>query len=273
MFIRLIKDRVGVSGAILLVAMIIMATFAPFICPHSPNEQHVIDQLKGPNSTYWLGADQYGRDVFSRLIWAARPSLFIGVFSVAMALTVGLPLGITAGYFGGTYDHLVMRLTDILMSFPPMVLGIMVAVVLGGGIINTSIAISITFIPGVSRLARGSTLSIREESYIEAEKAIGSSSLRLILRHLLPNIIGPIIVMSTLWIAQAIRTEAGLSFLGLGVQPPTPSWGNMLRAGMDNFLRAPHLAIFPGIAIVTAVLAFNLLGDSLRDQLDPTLRG
>jgi len=270
---RLFKDKIALTGGVLLLAILIVALFAPLLSPHPPSRQNVIDQLEGPSSTYLLGTDQYGRDVLSRLLWASRPSLFIGVSSILLALLGGLILGMTAGYYGGAVDHLLMRFADIVMSFPSLVLGLMIAVVLGGGMVNTTIAISITFVPRFARLVRGSTVSVREEYYIEAERAIGSSSLRIFSRHLLPNIIGPIVVMSTLWVGQAIRVEAGLSFLGLGVQPPTPSWGTMLKAGMDNFLRASHLATYPGLCIVAVVLAFNLLGDGLRDRLDPTLRG
>lgn len=269
----LIRDKIAFSGTVLIVLIIAVAILAPFVSPYSPNEQHVIDKLEVPSDTYLLGTDQYGRDLLSRLLWAARPSLIVGLVSVSAAMVGGILLGMIGGFFGGMVDHLVMRLVDVLLSFPSLVLGLMIAVVLGGGLNNTIIAISITFVPRFARLARGSTVSVREEYYVEAARAMGCNYTRIFARHLLPNIIGPVLVVATLWVGQAIRLEAGLSFLGMGVQPPTPSWGNMLQAGVENILRASHMATYPGLCIVAAVLAFNLLGDSLRDQIDPTLRG
>ncbi|MFP4589137.1 MAG: ABC transporter permease [Candidatus Bipolaricaulota bacterium] len=268
----LIKDKIALTGSLLLLAIVTVAILAPYVSPYPPNEQHVLHTLENPSSTYLLGTDQYGRDLLSRILWAARPSLIVGLVSVSSAMVGGMLLGMLAGYFGGLTDHLVMRTVDITLSFPSLVLGLMIAVVLGGGLINTIIAISITFVPRFARLARGSTVSIKENYYVEAGRALGSNSFEIFTRHLLPNIIGPDLVVATLWVGQAIRLEAGLSFLGMGVQPPTPSWGNMLKAGVDNILRASHLALYPGLCIVVAVLAFNLLGDSLRDQIDPTLR-
>lgn len=269
----LFTDKIALSGTVLLVGIVVVAILAPFISPYFPNEQHVLDKLRGPSDAYLLGTDQYGRDLLSRLLWAARPSLMVGIVSVSIAIVFGVILGMVAGYYGGMADNLIMRVVDILLSFPSLVLGLMIAVVLGGGLNNTIIAISVTFVPRFARLARGSTVTVKEEGYVEAGQAMGSSSLRIFLRHLLPNIIGPVLVVATLWVGQAIRLEAGLSFLGMGVQPPTPSWGNMLKAGIDNILRASHMATYPGVCIVVAVLAFNLLGDSLRDRIDPTLRG
>lgn len=269
----ILKDKIALSGTILIILILAVAILAPFVSPYPPNEQHVINKLEGPSSTYLLGTDQYGRDLLSRLLWAARPSLIVGLVSVSAAMALGVLLGMIGGFYGGKVDHLVMRLVDVLLSFPSLVLGLMIAVVLGGGLNNTIIAISITFVPRFARLARGSTVSVREEYYVEAARAMGCNSPRIFARHLLPNIIGPVLVVATLWVGQAIRLEAGLSFLGMGVQPPTPSWGNMLKAGVDNILRASHMATYPGLCIVAAVLAFNLLGDSLRDKIDPTLRG
>lgn len=267
-----IKDRITLTGTILLVLVVGVAILAPFISPYPPNEQNVLKKLQGPSDAHFLGTDQYGRDLLSRLVWAARPSLIIGVGSVSVAMVVGIILGMVAGYCGGMVDSLVMRIVDMLLSFPSLVLGLMVAVVLGGGLKNTIIAISLAFIPRFARVARGSTISAKEEYYVEASQAMGCGPIRIFARHLLPNIIGPIFVVATLWVAQAIRLAAGLSFLGMGVQPPKPSWGNILRAGVSNIFRTFNMALYPGLGIVAAVLAFNLLGDGLRDRIDPTLK-
>ncbi len=265
----LLKDKLATTGTLLVLIIALVAIFAPVVAPYNPSAQSLSNRLCSPSSAHLLGTDEFGRDVLSRIIFGSRVSLIVGVLSVALGMIIGVPIGILCAYFGKRFDLVVMRVVDILMSFPTLVFGLMLVAALSPNLINVVIAIAISLVPRFIRVARGPALSIMKKEYIESSKAIGASTGRIVFLHILPNIAGPIAIMATLWVATSIRIEAGLSFLGLGVQPPTPSWGNMLKAGMNRILMAPWMAIYPGIAIVISVLAFNLIGDGIRDFLDP----
>lgn len=269
----LTRDKAALAGFVLIVIIVASATAAPWIAPHDPRTQHITETLRPPSHSYILGTDDFGRDILSRVIWGARPSLLVGVVSVLAAMAVGVVVGATAGYHGGTYDLVVMRVVDGLMAFPSLLLGLLVVATLGAGLENTIVAVALSLVPQFARLARGATLAVREMAYVEWCNSSGATQTRTLTRHILPNIIGPITVMGTLWVSTAIRTEASLSFLGLGIQPPTPSWGTMIKAGVDQIGLTPWLAISPGLAIMVSVLAFNMVGDGLRDVLDPKSRG
>lgn len=265
----LLKDKLATTGTLLVLIIALVAIFAPVVAPYNPSAQSLSNRLRSPSSEHLLGTDEFGRDVLSRIVFGSRVSLIVGVLSVALGMIIGVPIGILCAYFGKRFDLVVMRVVDILMSFPTLVFGLMLVAALSPNLINVVIAIAISLVPRFIRVARGPALSIMKKEYIESSKAIGASTGRIVFLHILPNIAGPIAIMATLWVATSIRIEAGLSFLGLGVQPPTPSWGNMLKAGMNRILMAPWMAIYPGIAIVISVLAFNLIGDGIRDFLDP----
>jgi peptide/nickel transport system permease protein len=262
-------------GALLAVAMIVMAAAAPLIAPLSPSAQFSDAVLKGPGvvERHALGTDEYGRDIMSRIIWGARISLQVGLASVVFGFALGVPLGIYAGYRGASAEVLIMRATDMLMAFPTLLLALIIVTALGGSLVNEILAIGVALTPNFVRLARSLTLTIREQDYILAARAIGSGQLRVMARHVFPNALYALIVVATLYIATAIRTEAGLSFLGLGIPPPTPSWGNILSEGRQYIKCCPWITTFSGLAIMLAVLAFNIVGDALRDLLDPRLRG
>lgn len=263
------KDKTALIGLIMIIFFILLAFLAPYISRYQYHEQNILDSFQGPSSQYLLGTDEFGRDIYSRVIWGARPALQVGFLSVLLSMIIGVPLGFIAGYTGGKVDTIIVYLVDILMSFPALVLGLMVVTLLGAGIHNVIIAVAISMLPKFIRLGRGPALSIRQETYIEGARAMGISTPRILFLYVLPNAIGPIIIMATLYIAAAIRIEASLSFLGLGVQPPLPSWGNMVRSGVSNILQTPWLALVPGLAIAIAVLSFNMVGDALRDIIDP----
>jgi len=258
-----------IAAALVVLGFIAVALLAPVIAPHDPLAQSYLRINAYPSAEYWLGTDQFGRDVLSRLIYGARNSLLFGLISPSIAATVGTTLGVAAGYFGGVTDRVVSRLIDTLLAFPELLLAIMVAAVLGGGFWNVVMVIAIAFVPGFARVARASTLSVMQEPYIEAAVAVGLSTPKTIRRHVLPNISGPIVVLATLWVASAIRLEASLSFLGIGTRPPAPSWGNIIREGLGNIFGSPWPIVGAGAAITIVVLAFNLMGDALRDLLDP----
>jgi len=269
---RLIPVGIGIA---LAVAMLLMAAAAPLIAPLSPSAQYADAVLKGPGAAdrHWLGTDEFGRDVLSRIIWGARVSLEVGLASVVFAFGIGVPLGILAGFRGGHVETLVMRSADMLMAFPTLLLALIIVTALGGSLSNEIMAIGIALPPNFVRLARSLSLTIREQDYIVAARALGSGQLRLMARHVFPNTLYALVVVGTLYIATAIRTEASLSFLGLGVPPPTPSWGNILSEGRQFIKCCPWITTFSGLAIMLAVLAFNVVGDALRDLLDPRLRG
>nr|WP_163502160.1 ABC transporter permease [Halomonas socia] len=266
---ELISNKVTLVGLIIIGAMLLLALLTPWIAPHSPYVQNAFNANQAPGGTHLWGTDHFGRDVLSRVIWGTRVSLLVGIGAPLLAGIAGTFVGTFAGYYGGWFDRIVMRLVDLLMSFPTLLLGVMIAAALGPGFSNVIAALSIALFPRFIRLARASTLTLCNEPYVEAAIAAGRSSSRVITKHIIPNLIGPIIVMATLWIATAIRLEASLSFLGLGTQPPSPSWGNIIRDGMNNILGTPYPIIFAGLAITVSVLAFNMVGDALRDALDP----
>ena len=262
-------------GTLLAAAMIVMAAAAPLIAPLSPSAQFSDAVLKGPGAVerHALGTDEFGRDILSRIIWGARISLEVGLASVLFASLLGIPLGIFAGYRGAWAEVSIMRATDMLMAFPTLLLALIIVTALGGTLLNEILAIGVALTPNFVRLARSLTLTIRENDYIMAARAIGSGQLRVMVRHVFPNALYALVVVATLYIATAIRTEASLSFLGLGIPPPTPSWGNILSEGRQYIKCCPWITTFSGLAIMMAVLAFNLVGDALRDLLDPRLRG
>ncbi|HEY8134377.1 MAG TPA: nickel transporter permease [Thermoanaerobaculia bacterium] len=271
-FKKLLHNFAFTSGFILTVAIVIMALAAPLLAPYDPNLQDTSRRLEPPSKQHLLGLDDLGRDVLSRIVWGARISLMVGFSVVILASLVGVTLGAISGYFGGIIDTLIMRLTDILLAFPGILLAIALVAVLGPKLPNVILALATIGWVGYARLVRGQVLKVREMEYVTAAKALGAKSPRVIIRHVLPNVINPVIVMATLGLAGAILSEAALSFLGLGVQPPTPSWGAMLTSGRRYLGLANHLAIFPGAAIMAAVMGLNFLGDGLIDALDPKYR-
>jgi ABC-type dipeptide/oligopeptide/nickel transport system permease subunit len=262
-------------GLALAVLMIVVAAAAPLIAPLSPSAQFSDAVLKGPGASerHFLGTDEFGRDILSRIIWGARVSLEVGLASVIFAFALGVPLGIVAGVRGGRVETAIMRGADMLMAFPTLLLALIIVTALGGTLVNEVVAIGVALTPNFLRLARSLALTIREQDYILAARAIGSGQLRVMARHVFPNTLYALVVVATLYIATAIRTEASLSFLGLGIPPPTPSWGNILSEGRQYIKCCPWITTFSGLAIMVAVLAFNLVGDALRDLLDPRLKG
>lgn len=270
---RFVKNKVSFFGFVLVILTLLLAVFSPYIATHDPLKQNIIKRFAEPSREYFGGTDRFGRDIFSRTIYGSRISLSVGFAATILGALLGTILGLIAGYDKGRVSGGIVWLTDVFMSFPTMVLAIIVVVAFGPGTQNVILAIGLSFTPRFIRLARASTLSVSEQVFIEASRATGQSGFGIIRKHILPNIAGDIIVMSTLWIATAIRLEASLSFLGLGTQPPTPSWGNMIREGMLYFMRAPWLSLIPGAGIFFAVIGFNMLGDGIRDVLDPKLRG
>ena len=258
-----------ILASIVIVTFVAIAVLAPVIAPYDPLAQSYLKINAYPSSEHWLGTDQFGRDVLSRLIYGSRNSLIFGLISPTLAAIFGTALGVAAGYFGGIIDRLVTRIIDLLLAFPELLLAIMIAAVLGGGFWNVVAVITVAFVPGFARVARASTLAVKQEPYVEAAIAAGVTTPMIILRHVVPNISAPIVVLMTLWVASAIRLEASLSFLGIGTQPPNPSWGNIIRDGLGNIFGSPWPIIGAGFAITVVVLAFNLIGDAARDVLDP----
>ena len=259
------------TGAVLIVAVVLAALGAASLWPVDPLEQSIADRLMPPSAAHPLGTDSYGRDVLSRLLHAARISLTIGGLSITLAMLVGSMIGIAAGYIGGWFDSLVTSALDVLLSFPTLLLGLMVVAMLGPSIENLVIAIALTELAPFARVARAPTIVLKQRDFIEAGRALGFSDLRLVGVHIVPNLLSDLVVVASLWFATAIRTEASLSFIGLGVKPPTATWGGMIREGFENILDAPWLAVAPSMAILLTVLALNLLGDGLRDAIDPKL--
>ncbi len=259
-------------GLGIILTFVVLAILAPVISPYDPNAQNLRDAIQGPSASHWLGTDQLGRDIATRLMYGARISLLIGVLAVLIGLVVGVPLGMVAGYYGGWADLAISRFADMMFAFTSILLALTLVAVLGVSLQNVIIAVGISVIPVIIRLVRSSVLSLREEPYVEAARALGASDFRIITRHVFRNSLTPVLVHGTLSIGVSILLAAGLGFLGLGVQSPTAEWGTMLGEGRQFIFSAPHLTTFPGIAIFLAILAFNLLGDGLRDALDPRMR-
>jgi len=259
-------------GAAIFLLVVLAAIFAPLLSSHDPIDQNILDRLEGPSAQFWMGTDAYGRDIYSRLLFGARISLTIGGLAILSAMVIGSAIGIVAGYYGGKTDVVIMQIMDVLLAFPTLILGLIIVAMLGPSMQNMIIAISLTAIPPFARIARAPTIVIKERDFIEACRALGYSDLRIMVYHILPNVLSEVLVMASLWLATAIRVEASLSFIGLGVKPPTATWGGMIREGFENILDNPWLSIFPGLAILLVVFSLNLLGDGLRDAIDPKTR-
>jgi len=273
-FIRVFfRRRIVIFGLFILVMLGLTAVFANWIAPYNPYKQHLRKTLQQPSKEHLLGTDSVGRDTLSRVIYGSRTALTVGFVSAGISASIGIILGMIAGYFGGIINMIIMRLTDVIMPFPMIVLALLLAAVLGGGLQNVILALGIAMFPGYTRVMCGMTLSIRENDYILAERAMGASHLRIMLRHVLPNAFAPIIVVITLQLGFLILSEAALSFLGVGIKPPGAAWGAMVNEGYRFLVRLPILSFAPGGAIMLVVFAFNMVGDALRDALDPRLRG
>jgi len=269
---RFRKHKPAMLGLGILVLYSLLAIFAPWVTPHDPVQQALIQSLETPSAEFWLGTDHLGRDVLTRILYGTRISLFIGIAAVAVGMAVGIPLGVVSGYYGRATDMVIQRVADIMFSFPSILLALALVAVLGVGLNNVIIAVGVAIVPIFIRLVRGQVLAVREEAYVDAARAIGASDLRILTRHVLANSWAPIIVQATISIGITILVAAGLGFLGLGVPSPTPEWGAMLGEGRNYIYSHPHMSTFPGLAIFLAVIAFNLMGDGLRDALDPRLR-
>ena len=269
---RLKRNRGSMVGLGVVALLFAMALLAPLVAPYPPNSMDMKARLQAPSAAHLMGTDSYGRDILSRIVFGSRISLFVGFVAVGIGAIFGGVLGAGGGYYGGATDDIIMRCMDVLLAVPAMILAIAIVGALGTNLLNLMIAVGVSQVPRYARIVRASTLSTRGQEFVEAARAIGASDLRIILENILPNCMAPVIVQSTLGVASAILTAAALSFLGLGVQPPTPEWGSMLSAGRQFLRQAPHITLFPGLAIATVVLALNMLGDGLRDSLDPRLR-
>jgi peptide/nickel transport system permease protein len=270
---RLVRSPNLLIGCGVLFLVIVSAVFARQIAPYSPIHQQFTGQLQAPSPAHPFGTDEFGRDVLSRCIYGTRVALAVGVLADGIALGLGVLFGVIAGYVGGRVDGAIMRFMDVMLAFPYLLLAMIVVAILGPSLTNAMIAIGIVYMPRFARLVRGAVLAIREEEFVEAARAVGTDVTRIVARHILPNITSPIIVMATLTVGFSIVETAGLSFLGLGASPPTPEWGSMLATGRSYMLTAPWIATFPGLAILVTVIGFNMVGDGLRDLLDPRLRG
>ncbi|WP_299918421.1 ABC transporter permease [uncultured Roseobacter sp.] len=260
-------------GLFLFTIILVVSFGAPLIAPYDPLDQDILGRLEGVSAEHWLGTDVFGRDTLSRILHGAKLSLIIGLISTGIALIIGTALGIIAGYFGGWIDIVVMRMMDILLAFPTLITGLLIVAVLGTSPINIVVAIAVTLAPNFARVARAPTITLREREFVEACRALGYSNTRIMVVHILPNVIGEVVVLASLWTASAIMIEAYLSFIGLGVAPPTPTLGGMIRQGLDNILEVPWVTIYPGLAIMLIVLALNLIGDGVRDAIDPKAGG
>lgn len=281
-----IRNRTTILGFILVILIVFPAVFAddwfialfqgrkaqPLLAPFDPTKQDPYNRLEAPSKVHTMGLDTYGRDILSRIIYGGRVSLLVGICSVLLGGAIGTLLGIVAGYAGGKFEDVIMRAVDVLMAFPSLIMGLMVLAVLGAGISKMIIAIGIMLSPSFARVVHSSTLAVKEDVYVEAARSIGVGRFRMLRLHILPNVFGEVIVLASIWTANAIRIEANLSFIGLGVSPPTPAWGTMIRDGTQYLTNAPWLSVFPGLAILITVFAFNLMGDGLRDILDPRLQ-
>ena len=269
---RLTRHRLALAGALIVAGLMLMALLAPVLAPHDPVAQSLGNAFQPSSRAHPLGTDEFGRDILSRIIFGARASLLAGVVSVAIALTAGALAGLLAGYAGGVVDVTISGVMDVMLAVPGVLLAIAIVAVLGPGLLNVMVAVGISSVPAFARLARGSVMVVKESEFVDAVRALGGTTGRVLFRHILPNIAATLFVMASVYTASAILTAAGLSFLGLGAQPPTPEWGAMLSRGREYLRSAPHVATYPGIAIFVAVMGFNFLGDGLRDALDPKLR-
>jgi peptide/nickel transport system permease protein len=268
-----LRQPLGVAGALLVISIVFLAVFAEQLAPHDSELIDFSAMLTGPNEVYWLGTDQFGRDLWTRLMYGARTALFIGFICAFVGATSGLVLGVASAYFGGNIDLIIQRIIDVFMAFPLIIMALALVAVFGNELEYVILAITLPFIPDCARIVRSSALQIREVPYVDAARAMGFGHTRIILRHMLPNVMAPYLIILTSNIGQAILLEASLSYLGLGVQEPTPSWGLMLQGGAEEYAEsAPWVAVFPGLAIAVAVFGFNLFGDAIRDVLDPRLR-
>jgi peptide/nickel transport system permease protein len=268
-----LRNRLVLFGTGIVLLMVLLAVFANLVAPYEPTEMKVADALRAPSRAHLFGTDRFGRDVLSRTMYGSRIALGVALSSIAIALAVGSTLGLVGGFLGGWLDLAIGRIMDILFSFPTLVLAIAIAAMLGPGLNNAALAIAVVYVPLFSRVARGPVIAERAKDHVAAAIGLGAGSYRIIFRHILPNVLAPLIVQASVALAFAILIEASLSYLGLGTQPPDPSWGTMLNEGRTYLETAPWMSIFPGLAIMLAVLGFNLLGDGLRDILDPQLRG
>ena len=271
---RFRRNKSAVLGLVMLLVLVVMALFAELIAPYDPIEQDLLNRMQPPLSSaeHFLGTDELGRDIFSRIVFGARISVSVGLIAVSISLAGGIILGSMAGYYGGMVDNVIMRFNDILMAIPGILLNISIVAAMGPGLQNVMIAIGVSSMPGYCRITRASILSLRDQEFVEASRAAGASDLHIIINHILPNCLAPLIVQATLRIGGSILMCASLSFIGIGIIPPTPEWGAMLSTGRDFLREAPHLTTIPGIAIMWAVFAMNLMGDGLRDALDPKLK-
>jgi peptide/nickel transport system permease protein len=260
-------------GLAVFLLVIALAVFAPALSPFDPTDQNILEKLRPPSHEHWLGTDSFGRDTLSRVLYGARISLVIGVVSTLAAMLIGSAIGMLAGWHGGRIDTVTMQAMDVLLAFPSLILGLILVAMLGPSMLNIIIAIALTSIPPFARISRAPTIAIKEREFVLAGRALGYSDARIVAGHILPNIFPEILVMGSLWLANAIRTEASLAFVGLGVKPPTPTWGGMIREGFENILDSYTLALVPSISILLVIFALNLLGDGLRDAIDPKLKG
>jgi peptide/nickel transport system permease protein len=269
---RLLRSKSAIVGGTILLAIMIGALLAPLISPYDPIKTSQRTSLEAPSATHPMGTDRFGRDVLTRVLWGGRLSLPVGFVSVVIAAVIGVAFGLVAGFYGGWIDAVIMRCVDLLLAFPGILLALAIVAILGASLLNLMIAVGIASIPDYVRITRGTVLTLKEREFVLAARTIGARNLALLLRHILPNVLGPLIVLATLGMASAIITGSALSFLGLGIKPPTPEWGNMLSEGREFLQRAWWVAFFPGLAIMLTVFAINLLGDGLRDALDPRMR-
>jgi len=266
------SNKTALAGAVMLALIVLAAIGAPFLAGVDPIDQDVMHRLKAPSAAHILGTDQFGRDTFARLLYGARTTLAIALSANLGAMVVGTLVGLFAGYFGGRLDIVLMQMMDALLALPALILGLLLVAVLGPNAVNIAVAISLTLIPAYARVARAPTIAIKQREYIASGRALGYSDTRLMFGHILPNVTPEVLVVASLWTASAVRVEASLAFIGLGVRPPAATWGGMIRDGFENILDGPYLVIFPGLAILLLVFALNLMGDGLRDAIDPKLR-
>jgi peptide/nickel transport system permease protein len=266
-------NKLSAIGLVLFLAIVLIAAAAPLLTIYDPFAQDVTHKLAGPSTAHIFGTDEYGRDIWARMIYGARLSLLIGLASTTVAIMIGSLIGIVAGWYGGRLDAFAMQVMDVLLAFPSLILGMIVVAMLGPSLVNIVLAIALTSIPAFARISRAPTIALKGRDFIEACRSLGFSTPRILVRHVLPNIFAEILVMGSLWLANAIRTEASLAFIGLGLRPPMPTWGGMIREGFDNILDSPWLAVVPGTAVLIVIFSLNLIGDGLRDAVDPKLKG